>query len=100
MRAPGSMRLGAETSDHTKGPGGQLVPGRTLGSEFEARIERRGGIAWVLAQLEAGRSKRAIAMEIDCGRWWFDRWPHREAASFGPNLETVRTTAKNGWDAR
>ena len=47
---------------------------RKRGREFASRIEGRGGIDWVVAEVGAGRSKRSIAAEIGCGRWWLDRW--------------------------
>jgi hypothetical protein len=48
--------------------------GRKKSAEFIRAIEERGGIEWIAAAVERGRSRRAIAAEIGCGRWWLDRW--------------------------
>ena len=47
---------------------------RKRGRDFASRIEDRGGVDWVVAEVGTGRSLRSIASEIGCGRWWLDRW--------------------------
>ncbi len=46
------------------------------GQAFKRAIEQRGGIEWIAAAVEQGRSMRWIANDLGCGRWWLDRWMH------------------------
>ena len=56
------------------------MAGRSQGSRFAREVERRGGAAWIAAEISAGRSLRCVAREVGCGRWWLDRWIYADAA--------------------
>lgn len=48
------------------------------GARFELTLQLRGGLPWIVAELEQGRSLRSLAREIGCGRWWLDRWVYAD----------------------
>lgn len=63
------------------------MAGQKRGRAIRASLEARGGIDWVENQLLRGRSRRSLAEEIGCGRWWLDRWIHASS-------ERTRTVAR------
>jgi len=50
------------------------MAGRQGGRALRESLEAKGGIDWVENQLLQGRSRRSLAEEIGCGRWWLDRY--------------------------